>query len=71
MTEIPATLAYWELELSTDGNQLTYTYDPNNPRSGITGLLDAIRDAGLSLKDVNTSQSSLEDIFVNLVKEKT
>ena len=71
VAEIPATLAYWELELSTDGNQLTYTYDPNNPRSGITGLLDAIRDAGLSLKDVNTSQSSLEDIFVNPVKEKT
>jgi len=67
---VPDELSGWELELSSDGNHLTYTYDPNNPRSGITGLLDAIRDAGLSLKDVNTSQTSLEDIFVSLVKEK-
>ena len=67
---VPDELSGWELELSSAGNHLTYTYDPNNPRSGITGLLDAIRDAGLSLKDVNTSQTSLEDIFVSLVKEK-
>jgi len=67
---IPSSLAQWQLELSSDGNHLVYTYDPNNRGAGITGLLDAIRDAGLSLKDVNTSQSSLEDIFVSLVKEK-
>jgi len=68
---VPDVLHEWELELSVDGGQLTYTYDPNNPRTGVSGLLDAIRDAGLSIKDVNTSQSSLEDIFVSLVKEKS
>jgi ABC-2 type transport system ATP-binding protein len=68
---VPDVLSDWELELSADGGRLTYTYDPHNPRTGITGLLDAIREAGLALKDVNTSQSSLEDIFVSLLKEKS
>jgi len=67
---VPAALADWSLELSADGSLLTYTYDPHNPRTGIAGLLDAISDAGLALKDVSTSQSSLEDIFVSLVNEK-
>lgn len=71
VTEIPTALSEWELELSSDGSLLTYTYDPHNPRTGITGLMDAIRDAGLSLQDVNTSQSTLEDIFVSLVKDKS
>ena len=69
VTVVPEALSDWALELSADGSQLTYTYDPHNPRTGISGLLDAIRDAGLPLKDVHTSQSSLEDIFVSLVKE--
>ena len=68
---VPESLSSWALELSDDGSQLVYTYDPHNPRTGITGLLDAIRDAGLRLKDVNTSQSSLEDIFVSLVNDKS
>jgi ABC-2 type transport system ATP-binding protein len=67
---VPGVLSDWELELSADGSQLTYTYDPHNPRTGIAGLLDAISEAGLSLQDVNTSQSSLEDIFVNLVRTR-
>lgn len=71
ISTIPDTLAEWALELSNDGEQLTYTYDPHDQRTGITGLLDAVRDAGLSLKDVNTSESSLEDIFVSLVKDKS
>ncbi|MGB5277863.1 MAG: ABC transporter ATP-binding protein [Gammaproteobacteria bacterium] len=66
---VPEVLSDWDLELSSDGNQLTYTYDPHNPRTGIAGLLDAISDAGLVLNDVNTSQSTLEDIFVSLVRE--
>ncbi len=70
VASVPAALADWSLELSSDGSQLTYTYDPHNPRTGIAGLLDAISDAGLALKDVSTSQSSLEDIFVSLVNEK-
>jgi len=68
---IPKVLSDWSLELSADGCQLTYTYDPHNPRTGITGLIDAIRDAGLSLKDVNTTQSTLEEIFVSLLKNKS
>ena len=71
VTALPEALTDWALELSTDGSQLTYTYDPHNPRTGIAGLLDAISEAGLALKDVNTSQSSLEDIFVSLVKDKS
>lgn len=71
ITAVPETLSEWALELSGDGTQLTYTYDPHNKKTGITGLLDAVRDSGLSLQDVNTSQSSLEDIFVNLVNEKS
>jgi len=71
LARVPEALSDWALELSADGSQLTYTYDPHNPRTGITGLLDAISDAGLMLKDVNTSQSSLEDIFVSLVKNKS
>lgn len=67
---VPDILSGWDLELSPDGCQLTYTYDPHNPRTGIAGLLDAISEAGLALKDVNTSQSSLEDIFVSLVRDR-
>ncbi len=65
---VPAALAEWALELSADGCQLTYTYDPRNPRTGIAGLLQAVSDAGLRLKDVHTTQSSLEEIFVGLVR---
>ncbi|MGB5426644.1 MAG: ABC transporter ATP-binding protein [Gammaproteobacteria bacterium] len=67
---MPESLARWALELSTDGNRLTYTYDPLNTHTGISGLLQAIRDAGLLLKDLKTTQSSLEEIFVNLVNTK-
>jgi ABC-2 type transport system ATP-binding protein len=66
--QVPAVLADWALELSADGHQLTYTYDPRKKRTGIPGLLQAIGEAGLLLKDFKTTQSSLEDIFVNLVK---
>jgi ABC-2 type transport system ATP-binding protein len=71
VTAVPEALSDWALELSADGSQLTYTYDPHNPLTGIAGLLDAISDAGLSLQDINTSQSSLEDIFVSLVNKKS
>lgn len=71
IAEIPEALVDWALELSADGSQLTYTYDPHNPRTGISGLIEAIRDAGLSLQDVDTSQSTLEEIFVSLVNKKS
>jgi len=64
---IPLSLASFNLELSADGQQLTYTFDTQSERTGITALLQAVNEAGLGLKDLNTSQSSLEDIFVNLV----
>jgi ABC-2 type transport system ATP-binding protein len=65
---LPEALAPWALDLSTDGSKLTYTYDPHNTQTGINGLLLAIGDAGLLLKDIQTTQSSLEEIFVGLVK---
>jgi ABC-2 type transport system ATP-binding protein len=68
--KIPDTLAQWALQLSNDGHQLTYTYDPGDPHTGIADLLHAISDAGLLLKDVRTTQSSLEEIFIKLVKTK-
>lgn len=68
--QVPAGLASWPLELSEDGCRLIYTYDPHGSHTGIPDLLEAINSAGLILKDFNTSQSSLEDIFVNLVNSK-
>lgn len=65
---IPESLASFDLELSNDGQRITYTFDTQSERTGITALLQAVNEAGLGLKDLNTSQSSLEDIFVNLVK---
>lgn len=70
LAELPEVLMPWALELSTDGCQLTYTYDPHKTHTGIDGLLQASRNAGLVLKDLKTTQSSLEEIFVNLVKAK-
>ncbi len=67
ISSIPQSLTLWSLELSAEGNQLTYTYDSHSEHTGVAELLRAIDQAGLMLKDVNTSQSSLEDIFINLV----
>ena len=66
---VPDVLAPWGLDLSAGGSQLTFTYDPHNTHTGIGDLLQAIREAGLSLKDLNTTQTSLEEIFVNLVNK--
>ncbi len=67
VSELPSSLNQWDLELSASGCTLTYTYDTQARSTGITALLQAISDAGLSLKDLNSKQSSLEEIFVNLV----
>ena len=67
---IPDTLADYNLEISKDGSHLVYTYDTQSERTGITSLLQGLNDSGLSLKDLKSSQSSLEDIFVNLVSTK-
>ena len=67
---LPEVLTPWALDLAADGCKLTYTYDPHNTHTGINGLLQAIRDAGLLIKDVHTTKTSLEEIFVSLVKKK-
>jgi ABC-2 type transport system ATP-binding protein len=70
LSDLPAVLAPWALDLATDGCKLTYTYDPHNTHTGINDLLQAIREAGLLIKDVHTTKTSLEEIFVSLVKKK-
>ena len=67
---IPDALADYNLEISKDGSHLVYTYDTQSERTGITSLLQDLNSTGLSLKDLKSSQSSLEDIFVNLVSTK-
>ncbi len=67
ISEIPLTLASYDLRLSADGDALFYNYDTRGERTGITRLLTDISGAGLVLRDLQTSQSSLEDIFVDLV----
>jgi ABC-2 type transport system ATP-binding protein len=66
---IPQALAGYGLVRATDGLSLTYTYDTKGERTGITTLLADLQKAGLHMKDIQTAQSSLEDIFVGLVKE--
>ncbi|MBQ1203924.1 MAG: ABC transporter ATP-binding protein, partial [Loktanella sp.] len=67
---IPAELDRYDLQRAPDGRSLTYTYDTKGPRTGITTLLNDLQNAGLQMKDLQTQQSSLEDIFVGLVKEE-
>ncbi|WP_298923273.1 ABC transporter ATP-binding protein [uncultured Ramlibacter sp.] len=67
---LPAALSDLPLALGAGGNELTYTYDANSEHSGIADLLQRLDAAGLAFKDLKTSQSSLEDIFVSLVREK-
>ena len=68
ITEIPTALGSYDLRLYDGGVALFYTYDTRSERTGITRLLTDLNIAGLGLRDVQTSQSSLEDIFVDLVK---
>ena len=65
---IPEALAAYKLELSEDGRQVTYSYDTKGERTGITSLLSDLRNAGIRISDLDTTQSSLEDIFVSLVR---
>ena len=65
---LPATLAGYNLELSDGGGELTYNYDTKGDRTGITSLLSDLRAAGIRFYDLDTTQSSLEDIFVSLVR---
>ncbi len=65
---IPANLAAYRLELAGGGRELIYNYDTKGERTGITSLLSDVRSAGIRISDLDTSQSSLEDIFVSLVR---
>ena len=69
LTSIPEALGSYSLDLGADGRALVFTYDTRAARTGITTLLNAVRDAGLQVTDIETRQSSLEDIFVDLVRQ--
>ena len=71
VANLPEELANYELELATDGLSLSYSYDAKSSQTGITNLLQKIKDSGMKLSDLKTEQGTLEDIFVSLVnKEK-
>ena len=67
---VPVELSDWKLELSEDGGQLTYEFDAKADRTGVPSLLVALRDAGIAFRDLDTHQSSLEDIFVGLIHKR-
>ncbi len=67
---IPAALAAHNLKLAVGGKELTYTYDTKSEHTGITALLDDLGRAGIKFTDLQTTQSSLEDIFVGLVRQR-
>jgi ABC-2 type transport system ATP-binding protein len=68
---VPAVLAPYHLTLAAGGTALVYNYDTRGERTGITDLLDAVRHAGITFRDLQTTQSSLEDIFVGLVSKNS
>jgi ABC-2 type transport system ATP-binding protein len=70
LDRIPEALTPWHLSLGDDGRSLTYSYDRAAERTGIVTLLSALSEAGIVLRDLQTRQNSLEDIFVGLVKEE-
>jgi len=71
VNSLPASLDAYQLDLSADGFELTYHYDTKQERTGITSLLAALQTADIKFNDLHTTQSSLEEIFVGLVKKKT
>jgi ABC-2 type transport system ATP-binding protein len=70
MAAVPDALASWKLELKADGTELEYSFDAHEETSGIPALLKRVSDLGIGFKDLNTRQSSLEDIFVSLVSDR-
>jgi ABC-2 type transport system ATP-binding protein len=71
LEQIPESLGSYGLERADDGKALVYTYDTQGERTGITALLADVAAAGIRFRDLQTDQSSLEDIFVNLVSERS
>ena len=70
LNQLPKELSEKNIKLSDDGLSLTYIYDTKQKKTGITKLLSNLSDSGINLRDIQTDQSSLEEIFVNLVNEK-
>jgi len=70
MTRVPAELAAWHLALGAQGNDLEYSFEASEERAGIPALLRRMDELGIAYKDLNTRQSSLEDIFVSLVSDR-
>ena len=70
MTKVPPELADWHLTLKADGKELEYVFDTNDEHTGIPSLLRRMSDLGIAFKDLHTRESSLEDIFVDLVSAR-
>jgi ABC-2 type transport system ATP-binding protein len=70
LAALPPALAAYHLTLSPDGNELTYTYDTQSGRADITALLKHLNELGIAFKDLHTTESSLEDIFVGLLQQE-
>jgi ABC-2 type transport system ATP-binding protein len=70
LAAVPVELSDWRLALKADGHELEYTFDTNGERRGIPTLLERLSELGIGFKDLNTQQSSLEEIFVSLVSER-
>jgi len=70
LAAVPPQLSAYRLTLSPAGDELIYHYDTRAERTGITGLLNDVREAGIRFRDLQTTQSSLEDIFVDMVSER-
>ncbi|RWC38259.1 MAG: ABC transporter ATP-binding protein [Mesorhizobium sp.] len=70
LTAIPEAFSHYALELSPDGGQLTYTYDNQAERPGVASLMRDLEAGGIQFRDIDTKNSSLEEIFVNLVRRE-
>ena len=70
LDQIPAELGEWDLSLKSDGCEMEYVFDTRAERTGVSSLLRKLGDLGIGYKDLNTQQSSLEDIFVSLVHQE-
>ena len=70
MKAVPAELAEWRLALTPAGDELEYSFEASEERAGIPALLKRMGELGIAFKDLNTRQSSLEDIFVSLVSDR-
>jgi ABC-2 type transport system ATP-binding protein len=69
LAQLPQSLAAHQLSLNASGTELTYAYDPRGSQGAVAALLDDLREVGIRLNDLQTTESSLEDIFVSLVKD--